>query len=238
VLRKVVHMRHGHADHMPTLRTCHFTSAIYFIAVLIDSRPLLTLSYSHHQHLARPTDNEIMANLTPDITAISNLLKRERYYRDTAQWDLCRATFHPNAAATYVNVAWLVALLLCVRICLGPQADRTRIGPLGTKAMWKTSCANRLKCTRARSTSSIPPLIRSTSTCAATVQSARPFASSPAPSHSVMLSTSWPRTCVSSPAYKSCRKLASGAFLVLSPVTCATALSPPSRDLVLARRSS
>ncbi|KAL8757236.1 MAG: hypothetical protein Q9184_004264 [Pyrenodesmia sp. 2 TL-2023] len=38
--------------------------------------------------------------------AIASLLKRERFYRDTAQWDLCRATFHPDATSTYINVAW------------------------------------------------------------------------------------------------------------------------------------
>lgn len=43
---------------------------------------------------------------TPDVLAIASLLKRERFYRDTAQWDLCRATFHPDAAETYINVAW------------------------------------------------------------------------------------------------------------------------------------
>ena len=51
-----------------------------------------------------------MAAPTPDVLAIISLLKRERFYRDTARWDLCRATFHPDAAATYINVAWLVSL--------------------------------------------------------------------------------------------------------------------------------
>ena len=51
-----------------------------------------------------------MATPTPDAMAIASLLKRERFYRDTAQWDLCRATFHPDAAVTYINVAWLVPL--------------------------------------------------------------------------------------------------------------------------------
>ncbi|BCS17807.1 uncharacterized protein APUU_10635S [Aspergillus puulaauensis] len=39
----------------------------------------------------------------PDITA---LLKRERFHRDTAQWDLCRAAFHPDAEETYIDVSW------------------------------------------------------------------------------------------------------------------------------------
>ncbi|KAM0796382.1 hypothetical protein BDR22DRAFT_867272 [Usnea florida] len=47
-----------------------------------------------------------MAAPTSDVLAITSLLKRERFYRDTAQWDLCRASFHPDAAETYINVAW------------------------------------------------------------------------------------------------------------------------------------
>ncbi|KAG8528339.1 uncharacterized protein KY384_007257 [Bacidia gigantensis] len=47
-----------------------------------------------------------MTTPTADVLAIANLLKRERFYRDTAQWELCRATFHPDASATHINVAW------------------------------------------------------------------------------------------------------------------------------------
>ena len=47
-----------------------------------------------------------MATLTTDIAEIAHILKRERYHRDTAQWDLCRAAFHPDASKTYINVAW------------------------------------------------------------------------------------------------------------------------------------
>lgn len=57
-----------------------------------------------------------MATPTADVMAIASLLKRERFYRDTAQWDLCRATFHPNASATYINVAWLVVSRIRWRI--------------------------------------------------------------------------------------------------------------------------
>lgn len=52
-----------------------------------------------------------MAIPTADVMAIASLLKLERFYRDTAQWDQCRATFHPDATATYINVAWFVSLL-------------------------------------------------------------------------------------------------------------------------------
>ena len=64
-----------------------------------------------------------MAAPTTDAMAIANLLKRERFYRDTAQWDLCRATFHPDAAATHINVAWLVSISTRQRTLLDPQAD-------------------------------------------------------------------------------------------------------------------
>ncbi|KAF4214796.1 hypothetical protein CNMCM8980_000047 [Aspergillus fumigatiaffinis] len=47
-----------------------------------------------------------MAVVTPDIVEIANLLKRERYYRDTGQWCLCRAAFHPDPSRTHINVAW------------------------------------------------------------------------------------------------------------------------------------
>ncbi|GIC93047.1 uncharacterized protein Aud_009526 [Aspergillus udagawae] len=47
-----------------------------------------------------------MAVVTPDIIEIANLLKRERYYRDTGQWCLCRAAFHPDPSRTHINVAW------------------------------------------------------------------------------------------------------------------------------------
>lgn len=49
-----------------------------------------------------------MATVAADIATIANLLKRERFHRDTAQWDLCRAAFHPKASTTYINVAWFV----------------------------------------------------------------------------------------------------------------------------------
>lgn len=53
-----------------------------------------------------------MATLTADIAEIQHILKRERYHRDTAQWDLCRAAFHPDASKTYINVAWFVQSLV------------------------------------------------------------------------------------------------------------------------------
>lgn len=45
---------------------------------------------------------------TTTIAEIARVLKLERYYRDTAQWEACRSTFHPDSKATYINVAWYV----------------------------------------------------------------------------------------------------------------------------------
>lgn len=50
-----------------------------------------------------------------DVSDIIALLKRERYHRDTAQWDLCRAAFHPDAEQTYIDVSWYVSNHILVR---------------------------------------------------------------------------------------------------------------------------
>lgn len=50
-----------------------------------------------------------------DASDIIALLKRERYHRDTAQWDLCRAAFHPDAEQTYIDVSWYVSNHTLVR---------------------------------------------------------------------------------------------------------------------------
>lgn len=57
-----------------------------------------------------------MATLTTDIAEIAHILKRERYHRDTAQWGLCRAAFHPDPSKTYVNVAWFVQSLVVLSV--------------------------------------------------------------------------------------------------------------------------
>ncbi|KAL4874371.1 hypothetical protein BJY04DRAFT_226118 [Aspergillus karnatakaensis] len=44
--------------------------------------------------------------MASDISEIASLLKRERYHRDTAQWDLCRAAYHPDPKQTYIDVSW------------------------------------------------------------------------------------------------------------------------------------
>ncbi|KAG5927467.1 hypothetical protein E4U42_002218 [Claviceps africana] len=48
----------------------------------------------------------ILGNEASDMAAIAHLLKRERFYRDTARWQLCRSVFHPDASKTYINVTW------------------------------------------------------------------------------------------------------------------------------------
>lgn len=50
------------------------------------------------------------ATLPVDSAEIANILKTERSYRDTGQWDcvLCHAPFHPDSAKTHIDVGWFV----------------------------------------------------------------------------------------------------------------------------------
>ncbi|KAG5983000.1 hypothetical protein E4U55_000999 [Claviceps digitariae] len=41
-----------------------------------------------------------------DVAEIAHLLKRERFYRDTGRWQLCRSAFHTDVSKTYINVSW------------------------------------------------------------------------------------------------------------------------------------
>lgn len=75
-----------------------------------------------------------MATLTADIAEIAHILKLERYHRDTAQWDLCRAAFHPDASKTYVNVAWFVLSLIVLTF---PFKLIARDLVSGTRVTWK-----------------------------------------------------------------------------------------------------
>ncbi|KAL4899886.1 hypothetical protein BDW74DRAFT_105827 [Aspergillus multicolor] len=44
--------------------------------------------------------------MASDTSAITNLLKRERYHRDTGQWALCRGAYHPDPEQTFIDVSW------------------------------------------------------------------------------------------------------------------------------------
>lgn len=37
---------------------------------------------------------------------IKSLLVRERYYRDTGQWEKLRASYHPDASKTHIDITW------------------------------------------------------------------------------------------------------------------------------------
>ena len=43
---------------------------------------------------------------------IRSLLTRERYYRDTAQWENLRNSYHPDASKTYIKITWCGLLYL------------------------------------------------------------------------------------------------------------------------------
>jgi hypothetical protein len=37
---------------------------------------------------------------------IKSLLVRERYYRDTCQWQKLRDCYHPDALKTHIEITW------------------------------------------------------------------------------------------------------------------------------------
>ena len=37
---------------------------------------------------------------------IKSLVVRERYYRDSGQWDKLRNSYHPDASKTSINISW------------------------------------------------------------------------------------------------------------------------------------
>lgn len=50
----------------------------------------------------------IMDDLRPvtDEIEIKSLLVRERYYRDTCQWEKLRGCYHPDASKTSISISW------------------------------------------------------------------------------------------------------------------------------------
>ena len=47
------------------------------------------------------TDQEIIAE-----AAIKSLVIRERYYRDSCQWQRLRECYHPDSSKTRIDVTW------------------------------------------------------------------------------------------------------------------------------------
>lgn len=47
-----------------------------------------------------------MAHQLADESEIKSLLIRERYYRDTAQWEELRRSYHPDAGQTRIDISW------------------------------------------------------------------------------------------------------------------------------------
>lgn len=38
--------------------------------------------------------------------AIKSVLVKERYFRDSCQWDKFRDTYHPDASKTHLDISW------------------------------------------------------------------------------------------------------------------------------------
>lgn len=45
-----------------------------------------------------------------DEQQVKSLLTRERYYRDTAQWQNLRDAYHPDASRTWIKITWCALL--------------------------------------------------------------------------------------------------------------------------------
>ena len=69
---------------------------------------------------------------------IRSLLCRERYYRDTAQWQKLRDCYHPDAAKTRVEISWYgcSCILRAIFCLLLPISDFSvlSLGSLGVPA--------------------------------------------------------------------------------------------------------
>jgi hypothetical protein len=47
-------------------------------------------------------------NSTLTEAEIKSLVVRERYYRDTCQWEKLRNSYHPDPAKTHIEITWSV----------------------------------------------------------------------------------------------------------------------------------
>ncbi|KAK5046467.1 hypothetical protein LTR84_008270 [Exophiala bonariae] len=50
-------------------------------------------------------DSQRLEHVLDDLE-IKSLLIRERYYRDTCQWDKLRSCYHPDASKTFIDISW------------------------------------------------------------------------------------------------------------------------------------
>lgn len=62
--------------------------------------------FSQHSH--EISSRQINGNPIVERANIEYLLKQERYYRDTRQWDKLRASYHADDTKTFVNISWYV----------------------------------------------------------------------------------------------------------------------------------
>lgn len=57
-----------------------------------------------NQH--RPSKMSAASCEGSDETQIKSVLIKERYYRDTSQFEKMRDTYHPDGSRTWVNISW------------------------------------------------------------------------------------------------------------------------------------
>jgi hypothetical protein len=66
-------------------------------------QPVLKLVYHQPPPLFQ---NRIAMDTFLTESEIKSLLVRERYYRDTNQWEKLRSSYHPDASKTHIDITW------------------------------------------------------------------------------------------------------------------------------------
>ncbi len=72
---------------------------------------------SPHLNQQQASDENIGSLQRTDVTdsllddfVIRSLVVRERYFKDTEQWDAWRSTYHSDPKQTWIDIAWYVVV--------------------------------------------------------------------------------------------------------------------------------
>ena len=57
------------------------------------------------------TKNAVPTNTVLAESEIRSLLYRERYYKDSCQWDKLRSCYHPDPSKTLIDISWSDSLV-------------------------------------------------------------------------------------------------------------------------------
>lgn len=103
---------------MPTVAIYHLGRPHVSLRPKDKSHHLISTNKSRTKTRKIPQDQQtprlpaimlLPTHLIHELT-IKSLLIRERYYRDSAQWDKLRQSWHPDANTTSLKISWYVCL--------------------------------------------------------------------------------------------------------------------------------